>query len=546
MKIYHDQVIEAAYLHTKPGCFFIGPFARRVSFASQQRRALHLVEALGEKGFLGSKEERTKKTCAIIGAGLAGLTACAALRGWGCAVHVYERNPHALTAQSKASHRLVHPTIARWPIDPLMFTTEFDFLDWAAGPCDSVIEGLRRDWERLVECDNALDLRVMPNVGVEKLLIHNGRIRLELTEQKNSVDRPGNIQPRQGYDLVIVATGFAEQHAPELPADSYWSEKDQVEAWRAGQRRVLVSGAGDGGLIDALRLVHGDFDGGWLAVRLAHRLGNEFDSEIARAEEQALMAERSIAFMKFGDASGDPGTKRVGLPTGNTAVIRRLESVYTDIARRLPKQAQSLLDASLEKGNVPPGRVTLSSPQPAPFSTFAAPIHKIMIAHALESGAVTYQVGYLRKDAGGEFVHNEETNERTRIRDSELVIRHASPANLETLLNDVEHQTLRLRQLMLADYIDTETPRAMKPPAGYPVWNDGRDADFVRSRYQMTVELMRAVAPGLAVSAVLEGFVCETTADTSAALGASRDIPIPESIFRVPLKKRAVQRVPAL
>jgi hypothetical protein len=146
-----------------------------------------------------------------------------------------------------------------------MLTTEFDFLDWAAGPCDSVIEGLRRDWERLVECDNALDLRVMPNVGVEKLLIHNGRIRLELTEQKNSVDRPGNIQPRQGYDLVIVATGFAEQHAPELPADSYWSEKDQVEAWRAGQRRVLVSGAGDGGLIDALRLVHGDFDGGWLA-----------------------------------------------------------------------------------------------------------------------------------------------------------------------------------------------------------------------------------------------------------------------------------------
>src|SRR3954471_15203875 len=85
--MYDDQVIDAAYLHSCPNCFFIGPFAKRVSFASQQYRAIDLVEALQRRGKLTSDS-----SVAVVGAGLAGLTATAALRGLRCKkVHLYEQ-----------------------------------------------------------------------------------------------------------------------------------------------------------------------------------------------------------------------------------------------------------------------------------------------------------------------------------------------------------------------------------------------------------------------------------------------------------------------
>src|SRR5262245_31817669 len=70
--MYDEQVIDAAYLHSCPNCYFIGTFAKRVTFTSQQYRAIDLVEALRRKDKLSPD-----KSVAVIGAGLAGLTAVA-------------------------------------------------------------------------------------------------------------------------------------------------------------------------------------------------------------------------------------------------------------------------------------------------------------------------------------------------------------------------------------------------------------------------------------------------------------------------------------
>ena len=128
MKIYHDQVIEAAYLHTTPRCFYVGPFARRVSFASQQYRAFDLVSAFAEKGLLSAPPGKKSLHVAVIGAGIAGLTLASALRGRECKVDLYESNSKPLELQRKAHHRLVHPTISRWPTGPFELTTDFEFL----------------------------------------------------------------------------------------------------------------------------------------------------------------------------------------------------------------------------------------------------------------------------------------------------------------------------------------------------------------------------------------------------------------------------------
>ncbi len=552
MTIYHDQVIEAAYIHTKPGCYFIGPFARRVSFASQQHRALDLVDALWSKGWLVSKTGRPK-LCAVVGAGIAGLTACAALRGRGCKVHLFEKNKTLLALQSGAKHRLVHPTISRWPAQPLTLTTEFPFLDWGSGPADAVIRHMLRDWD-LMRFDKP-DQRPILGVEAKELRCADERIRLVLAFDKNTTTLPAGVPPPEGYELAIIATGFGEQEAEGLPASSYWDE-DDVEAWRASGRKAIVSGCGDGGLIDALRLVHAHFDIGWLAVRLAHCLGDQFDTMINEAEDHALMAERSIAFMNFGEQASSPSTQKIGSRTENADIIGRLATVYNDVVDCLPKSAKDLLDESQRAANVEFGRVRLISRQVKPFSAFAAPIHKIMIAHALRGEyAISYERAELRakksrsmKAAKKTVVVNLDLNSHEIIDDAyHLIVRHASPANLKTQLIDVERNILRLRQLMLADYIDMVSRAKAEPPAPYPTFSADPTSNikFVKTRYAMARDLINVISPGAYLTATMEGFVYHPQSSALKAAPAAH-IPVPRSLFRIPLSEGVAIRVPAL
>jgi hypothetical protein len=268
------------------------------------------------------------------------------------------------------------------------------------------------------------------------------------------------------------------------------------------------------------------------------------------------MAERSIAFMDFGKRATSPDTQRVGSSTENTEIIRKLGLVYKDVVRRLPKSASDLLDESLKAANVQFGRVRLVSRQPAPFSAFSAPIHKVMIAHALK-GAIIYVPGDLRSQTRGGrrqvvktiLVNSDTRSEETVDPACHLVVRHASPANLHSLLDRVERNSLRLRQLMLADYIDTDARETAEPPPDYPAFHPdfdpARKSRFVKTRYALARDLMDVIVPGAYLTATAEGFVYEPDASSMKA-PATTHIPVPRSLFRIPLAEGAAPRVRAL
>ena len=84
----------------------IGLGAKRVTFQSQQIRSLNLPYLLESVGRLKAGHK-----VAIVGAGLAGLTAAAAFGRRNCEVTVIESKDDAFSPFAKNRQRVVHPNL---------------------------------------------------------------------------------------------------------------------------------------------------------------------------------------------------------------------------------------------------------------------------------------------------------------------------------------------------------------------------------------------------------------------------------------------------
>jgi hypothetical protein len=489
---YHDQVIEAAFLHSKLGCYFIGPYARRVSFASQQFRSLDLVEALAMKNKLPDPGP-----VAVLGGGLAGLTAVAALLGRGCKVDLYEAARDVLTRQREAAHRLVHPTISRWPMEELSLTTCFPFYDWGVGPCHRIMENLALEWRRYFgpAGNRDEDLRIITDTKVVGLISHPSGDRhvVSLELEQGAAARH--------YELVIVTTGYGAEHSLGAGrATSYWTP-DQLEEKRLGNTKFAVGGCGDGGLIDALRLVHNEFAGGWLAFAVAERIAAAADSRVpamlVQAEHDAMMMWKSISCMAKKPAELKPDRHRM---------LEPLHRAYAAAVAQLPPDVTKMLDDSLVDM---PGKVWLVAPEAKVTVPLSAPIHKLMIVHAIERGKVEWKRGELKKKAKGYFYRPEGSDADEPLRDREVVQRHGAVSGLEGLLDDEQGvASLRLRQFMLADRIEVGPTRQAEPPLGYPRQAVERrpTAEFISSRHPAAVATVEAIDPRFTIDADERGF----------------------------------------
>jgi hypothetical protein len=546
--MYDDQVIDAAYLHSCPNCFFIGPFAKRVSFASQQYRAIDLVEALQRKGKLTSDS-----SVAVVGAGLAGLTATAALRGLRCKkVHLYEQTG-PMHRQRGASHRVVHPTISRWPMEELRLTTRFPFLDWFAAPCDTIIAHLMQDWnENLSRTDGTDTFDFRTEVTVQGFGIRPG----PGTEQVRLQTVPAFADSL--YDIVLVTTGFADETTiGDFAATSYWVSDDiarrtaeDLKQWGSGKRQILVSGCGDGGLIDCLRIIHGHFRDGWLAVELAEMLGPNFDGKerIESAEHDALTAARSIACMPRAPrkkARGRSSVKASDPEFHQDAVrsekyIAALEAAYYYVLERLPAQARKLLDDSITASGMPVQRVRLVSREPKPFVPYTAPIHKLMMAHALQETFVQYECGQVDYQRGVAHVFPRAAR-AYKVPNALFVVRHGAPANMIGEIGPDELASLKIRQLLMADYIDRDTERAVVPPPDYPNRTVNGER-FIASRYGMAKAMVRQIAPHMRLTADRAGYRYVKAQDAQASADALPPLrlQLPDVLFGIPAEETAL------
>jgi len=76
---------------------------------SLQQRAFNIVWVLKTEGLLG-------QSVAVVGAGLAGITAALAARQAGAVVTLVERKPEVLHLQRGSQLRYIHPNVYEWPV----------------------------------------------------------------------------------------------------------------------------------------------------------------------------------------------------------------------------------------------------------------------------------------------------------------------------------------------------------------------------------------------------------------------------------------------
>jgi hypothetical protein len=261
--------------------YYIGGFHPPITFLSQQHRALNLVWALAEQHF-----DFTNKSIAVVGAGLSGLTAAAALRVRGSTVVVYEQTSNPLPMQQGNSTRFVLPHVYEWPTPGSAYPrTHLPFLNWEADSAGNIAEDVIKQWKRV-----SLDVKT------------NTLIRcVRPTETKPVIE----FQDRttREFDVIIVASGFGIENS-RLAAHTpvYWrnDDFDQV-VMQNGTFGCFISGIGDGGLLDALRIRLSNFRHGeflvWLLrhpwfIARANEIRNELHS--GRVESEIWQAFQNI------------------------------------------------------------------------------------------------------------------------------------------------------------------------------------------------------------------------------------------------------------
>ena len=207
--------------------FAINPNFARANFYAQQVRVLHLLKEMSEQRIVHPVKRRE---VAIIGGGIAGLTAVAGALSMGLGVRLFEPRENFLSHYNQAIHREIHPNIISWPYNQLRAVTNLPFLNWGFAPANEIADKIRIQWD-------------------EHIKRHTQVISAAVTSAVDDGD--GALVKTEGgveYDVhaAIFTVGFnRERTLTGCDSNSYWMPKSYE-----GCDPVWISGIGDGGLID--------------------------------------------------------------------------------------------------------------------------------------------------------------------------------------------------------------------------------------------------------------------------------------------------------
>lgn len=238
----------------KPGLYVLGCYDDRITFFSQQVRALNLAWALNEQQYLSHANR-----LAVIGGGAAGVTAAAAiaLATEQVNVDLFESRAELLDLQSISTRRSLDPHIYCWPEKgSTLSNAELPILDWQAGPVRDVRNSVLRDF-----------LNISSAVG-QRLKVKTGHKVTALSEVSGgfqaTIVGPTGVPETARYDVVLLAFGFGTEPSSVngMPVESYWSDAGIPEKDLSGASAptFIVSGSGDGSLIDLVAAATRTFD----------------------------------------------------------------------------------------------------------------------------------------------------------------------------------------------------------------------------------------------------------------------------------------------
>ena len=139
------SIVEYSEVPTKDDLYIVGSFARSVTVYSQQVRAIGLVDALAGLGRL-----RQSSRVAVIGGGIAGITAAAALCKIGIRPVIFEKESELAQLQRTSGRRYLHPHIYDWPITSIEDAdAKLPVMNWTAKMASEVVEDLDVQWKEI-------------------------------------------------------------------------------------------------------------------------------------------------------------------------------------------------------------------------------------------------------------------------------------------------------------------------------------------------------------------------------------------------------------
>lgn len=252
--------------------YVVGTFDTGVTVYSQQARALNLVWALIDEEEIPSPPAGSARVAdpsfkvAIVGAGFAGLSIAAGLIKKGASAHItiFEERDTLLPLQQGSDSRWLHPRIYDWPAEGSEASAAMlPVLNWTAARASDVVVQILSEWKSTVRAEKPkLDLYC----NARHLQIHEecespDKLRIEwIGEHRNPEDgtifKSTQIATKgasENFDVVILAVGFGLE--ADDPLFSYWpNETFGQPSLDQPRRTYLVSGQGDGAMIDLLRL----------------------------------------------------------------------------------------------------------------------------------------------------------------------------------------------------------------------------------------------------------------------------------------------------
>lgn len=264
-----------------PGVYILGSFARRVTFYSQQIRALNLIDVLCKSGEVHERSE-----IGIVGAGVAGVTAAVAGARRGVKVTLFEKHRDrdnqttVLPRQRLSDERAVHPFVYDWPAESPGLVQQragLPLMDWTAGTAAEVVKSLADQFDEARATGITL---CQADFKEHMMRLGDGPPVV--------VEVPGLA--RMAFDAVILALGFGEEEG-----QSYWNN-DGLQS-RKGE--WLVSGTGDGGLTDLMRLCIDNFRHAEVVTKFGER-GREAALKLLDADASSDDASRSALYRKVG------------------------------------------------------------------------------------------------------------------------------------------------------------------------------------------------------------------------------------------------------
>jgi Pyridine nucleotide-disulphide oxidoreductase len=322
----------------------------------------------------GDSRGLADKDVLVVGAGLAGLTSAVAVSLFGSLVTVHDRQTTFLGDMATAAHREIHPTINFWPLDPITVSTEFPFFNWYQDSCDRILQRIKNEWDGHRSKHNILGPHLGSEVTAPRL--DNGRweVNVKETDGKEYIST---------YDIVLLATGFGHERDTGVEDPGYWNfAVDPIRHIQVADANpftnYVISGTGDGGLIEAFRLLFKTFRAGRIESATVPIVTKPaFVNLVRKVEAKARQYVLDNVLHEGKTLTND----------FKDEMSTRLWKDYCDLVSKL--RSSPMVD-ELKEVLSSIGHVTLIGRRPTPLEFGAAPYHRLLITLCIMNGWATY------------------------------------------------------------------------------------------------------------------------------------------------------------